>query len=226
MLSSPRVRVALVLLILCFAFGIGVQASFAAKKPKIGFLVDSLKIERWQTDFDSFQKRAQELGAEVVLQDADGSDDLQFNQAKKLLDAHVKALVIVPHDTEKAVRIVELAKSKGVPVLSYDRLIRNTDISFYAGADVVAIGEMQANALLAVAPKGNYVLLDGQKKALKPYVDRGDIKIVAEVWCADWKPAEAYAHITDVLDKNHKQVAAIVDSNDGTAGGAIQALEE
>ncbi|HJZ64191.1 MAG TPA: substrate-binding domain-containing protein [Candidatus Acidoferrum sp.] len=237
MYLSPRVRVALVFLY--FAFGIGVQASFAAEKPKIAFLVDSLKVERWQTDFDSFQKRAQELGAEVVLQDADGSDDLQFKQAKKLLDAHVKALVIVPHDTEKAVRIVELAKSKGVPVLSYDRLIRDTDISFYAGADVVAIGEMQASALVAAAPKGNYVLLegsrtdinahlllDGQKKALKPYVDRGDIKIVAEVWCADWKPAEAYAHIADVLDKNHNQVAAIVASNDGTAGGAVQALEE
>jgi len=226
-------------LFFCFAFGICAKAPSAAEKPKIGFLVDSLKIERWQTDFDSFQKRAQELGAEVVLQDADGSDDLQFKQAKKLIESNVKALVLIPHDTNKAVRIVELAKSKGVPVLSYDRLIRNTDISFYVGADVVAIGEMQASALVAVAPKGNYVLLegsptdinahlllDGQKKALKPYVDRGDIKIVAEVWCVDWKPAEAYAHITDVLDKNHKQVAAIVASNDGTAGGAIQALEE
>src|SRR5262249_55858405 len=129
MLSSPRVRVALVLLILCFAFGIGVQASFAAKKPKIGFLVDSLKIERWQTDFDSFQRRAKEFGGEVVRQDADGSDALNLNQAKNLLDAHVKALVIFPHDREKAVRIVELAKPKGVPALSYDRLIRNTDIS-------------------------------------------------------------------------------------------------
>jgi len=239
MYLSPRVRVTLFSSILCFAFGICAQISSASEKPKIGFLVDSLKVERWQTDFASFQKRAQELGAEVVLEDADGSDDQMFKQARKLIEQHVKALVLIPHDTDKAVRIVELAKSKGVPVLSYDRLIRNTDIDFYVGADVIAIGEMQANALLAVAPKGNYVLLegsptdinahlllDGQKKALKPYVDRGDIKIIAEVWCADWKPAEAYARIAEVLDKNHKQVAAIVASNDGTAGGAIQALEE
>src|SRR5579859_227106 len=239
MYLSPRVRVTLFSAILCFAFGICAQISSASEKPKIGFLVDSLKVERWQTDFASFQKRAQELGAEVVLEDADGSDDQMFKQARKLIEQHVKALVLIPHDTDKAVRIVELAKSKGVPVLSYDRLIRNTSIDFYVGADVVAIGEMQANALLAVAPKGNYVLLegsptdinahlllDGQKKALKPYVDRGDIKIIAEVWCADWKPAEAYARIAEVLDKNHKQVAAIVASNDGTAGGAIQALEE
>jgi D-xylose transport system substrate-binding protein len=241
MFSSPRLRSGAFLSVFCLVlvFAASVSAQSSSEKPKIGFLVDSLKIERWQTDFQSFQKRAQELGAEVVMEDADGSDDQMFKQARKLIDQHAKALVLIPHDTDKAVRIVEFAKSKNVPVLSYDRLIRNSDINFYVGADVIAIGEMQANALLAVAPKGNYVLLegspsdinahlllDGQKKALKPYVDRGDVKIIAEVWCADWKPAEAYAHITDVLDKNHKQVSAIVASNDGTAGGAIQALEE
>ena len=241
MFSSLRLRSGALLFVFCFAFvfAASANAQSSSEKPKIGFLVDSLKIERWQTDFQSFQKRAQELGAEVVMEDADGNDDQMFKQARKLIDQHVKALVLVPHDTDKAVRIVELAKSKSVPVLSYDRLIRNSDINFYVGADVIAIGEMQANALLAVAPKGNYVLLegspsdinahlllDGQKKALKPFVDRGDVKIVAEVWCADWNPSEAYAHIADVLDKNHKQVAAIVASNDGTAGGAIQALEE
>jgi len=214
-------------------------AQSAPPKPQIGFLVDSFKIERWQTDYNSFEKRAKELGADVVLEDAGGNDDTQFKQAKKLIDAHIMALVLVPHNSEKAVRIVELAKSKGVPVISYDRLIRNSDIDFFVGADVVAIGSLQANALTALAPKGNYILLEGspsdvnshlllegQKKALQPFVDRGDIKIVAELWCTDWSPAEAYAHISDALSKNHNQVAAIVASNDGTAGGAIQAIEE
>lgn len=242
MVSSPRVFKGFVLLVLslCFTqFPIQPVSAQSSEKPKIGFLVDSLKIERWQTDVQSFQKRAQDLGAEVILEDTDGNDDQMFKQAKKLVEQRVKVLVLVPHDTEKAVRIVELANSKSVPVISYDRLIRNSDISFYVGTDVVAIGEMQANALLAVAPKGNYVLLegspsdinshlllDGQKRALKPYVDRGDVKIVAEVWCPDWNPLEAYRRVTDVLQKNHNQIAAIVASNDGTAGGAVQALEE
>jgi D-xylose transport system substrate-binding protein len=210
----------------------------SSSRPQIGFLVDSLKVERWQTDYNSFEKRAKELGADVVLEDAGGNDDTQFKQARKLIESHVKALVLVPHNSEKAIRIVELAKSKGVPVISYDRLIRNSDIDFFVGADVVAIGSLQAASLTAVAPKGNYILLEGapsdvnahlllegQKKALQPFVDRGDIKIVAELWCLDWSPAEAYAHISDALAKN-KQIAAIVASNDGTAGGAIQALEE
>lgn len=241
MFSLPRVRLALVLLIPCsaFAFAANVSAQSSLEKPKIGFLMDSLKVERWQTDFASFDKRAQELGAQVVMEDSDGDDDLQFKQAQKLLETHVKALVVVPHDAEKAVRIVELAKSKGVPVLSYERLIRNSDVDFFVGVDAVAIGGLQASALSTVAPKGNYVLLEGsptdpnshlmlqgQKKNLQPLVDRGDIKIIAEVWCPNWDPTEAYIRISEVLAKNPGQVAAIVASNDGTAGGAIQALEE
>jgi len=238
---SPRVRLGFFLCAVCsLGFLPAPSAAQGSKdKPKIGFLLDSLKVERWQRDFDSFKKRAEELGAIVELGDADGNDDLQFKQAKKMLDQHVKALVIVPHDTEKAVRIVALAKSKGVPIIAYDRMIPNSELDFFVGVDTVGIGEMQANSLTAVAPKGNYVLLEGaptdsnahsmlegQKKALKPFLDSGDIKIVAEVWCPDWKPTEAYTRLIDVLEKNHGQIAAIVASNDGTAGGAVQALEE
>ena len=240
MVPSPRVRLYALFLFACSALILIPQATAqSAEKPKIGFLLDSLKVERWQTDFDTFQKRARELGADVVFEEANGNDEVMLKQARKLIDQHVKALVVVPHDTDKAVRIVEFAKSKGVPVVSYDRLIRNSDIDFFVGVDAVAIGETQARALLAVAPKGNYVLLEGspsdinahmvlegQKKVLKPYVERGDIKIVAELWCQDWNPLPAYTQLSDVIAKNHGQVAAVVASNDGTAGGAVQALEE
>ncbi|MBS1840497.1 MAG: substrate-binding domain-containing protein [Acidobacteria bacterium] len=238
---SPRASVSHIafLLLASCAISFSAHGQSSPAKPRIGFLVDSLKVERWQTDYNSFEKRAKELGSDVVLEDADGNDDTQFKQARKLIESHVKALVLVPHNSEKAVRIVELAKSKGVPVISYDRLIRNSDIDFFIGADVVAIGALQASSLTSIAPKGNYILLEGspsdvnahlllegQKKALQPFVDRGDIKIAAELWCADWSPAEAYAHVSNALSKNHNQIAAIVASNDGTAGGAVQALEE
>src|SRR5690242_21915855 len=84
-------------------------------KIKIGFLMDSLKIERWQTDLDKFQKRASELGATVVGKDADGDDELQLQQAQKLLDDGVQAIVLVAHDADKAQRIVRAAKAKHVP---------------------------------------------------------------------------------------------------------------
>ncbi len=206
---------------------------------KIGFLLDSLKIERWQTDLDRFQKRAAELGAEVLAETAEGDDELQLRQAQKLLASGVKALVLVPHDAEKAVRIVSAAKARQVPLLCYERLIRNPDVTLYIGVDASAVGYLQAFSLTQRAPKGNYVLIGGspsdsnakilheaQMRVLKPMVDRGDIKIVSDTWSKDWDPSEAYAHMTAAIESAKGEIAAVVASNDGTAGGAIQALDE
>jgi D-xylose transport system substrate-binding protein len=206
---------------------------------KIGFLMDSLKVERWQTDLDKFQKRAAELGAEVLVETAEGDDELQLQQARKLMDSGVKALVLVPHDADKAVRIVNAAKVRKVPLLCYERLVRNPDVSFFIGVDASAVGYLQAFALSQQAPKGNYVLIggspldinarilhDAQMRVLKPLVDRGDIKIVSDTWTKDWDPSEAYAHMSAAIESTKGDIAAVVASNDGTAGGAIQALDE
>src|SRR5882724_12668386 len=128
---------------------------------KIGFLMDSLKVERWQTDLDRFQKRAAELGADVLVETAEGDDELQLRQAQKLLDSGVKALVLVPHDADKAVRIVRAAKAKQVPLLCYERLVRDPDVTFFIGVDALAVGLLQADFLSQQAPKGNYVLIGG-----------------------------------------------------------------
>jgi D-xylose transport system substrate-binding protein len=206
---------------------------------KVGFLMDSLKIERWQTDLDKFQKRATELGAEVLVETAEGDDELQLQQAQKLLAAGVKALVLVPHDAQKAVRIVSAAKSRKVPLLCYERLVRDPDVSLFIGVNASAVGYLQAFSLVQLAPKGNYVLIGGspadgnakllheeQMRVLKPLVDGGNIKIVSDTWTKDWDPAEAYAHMSAAIESTKGDIAAVVASNDGTAGGVIQALEE
>ncbi|MGA2483169.1 MAG: substrate-binding domain-containing protein [Candidatus Acidiferrales bacterium] len=220
--------------------------SFAQTKPKpvqrsllkIGFSIDTLKIERWQTDVAQFQKRAQELGAKVLVEDAEGSDDVQFRQAQKLIGSGINVLVLVAHDTDKAARIVRAAKARHVPVLCYDRLVRNSDVDFYVGFDNFAVGKLQAAALTQLAPKGNYVLIggspvdfnakaarEGQMAVLKPLIDRGDIKIVSDFWVTDWNPLEAYVQMGGALDSTKGDVTAVVASNDGTAGGAVQGLE-
>jgi len=206
---------------------------------KIGFLMDSLKVERWQTDLDKFQKRAAELGAVVLVETAEGNDELQLKQAQKLLDSGVKALVLVPHDSDKAARIVHAAKARQVPLLCYERLVRDPDVAFFIGVNASAVGYLQASFLSQKAPKGNYVLVggsssdtnakilhDAQIKVLKPMVDRGDIKIVSDTWSKDWDPSEAYAHMSEAIESTKGDIAAVVASNDGTAGGAIQALED
>ena len=206
---------------------------------RIGFLMDSLKVERWQTDLDRFQKRASELGADVLIETAEGDDELQLQQAQKLFSAGVKSLVLVPHDAEKAVRIVATAKAKQVPLLCYERLVRDPKVSFFVGVDASAIGFLQATSLTQIAPKGNYVLIagspadlnakilrDAQWRVLKPLVDRGDVKVISDTWSKDWNPTEAYAHMTEAIESAKGDITAVVASNDGTAGGAIQALAE
>jgi D-xylose transport system substrate-binding protein len=217
----------------------GQRASAQDAPLKIGYLMDSLKVERWQTDLDNFQKRAKELGAEVLVETAEGDDDLQLQQSQKLMDSGAKVLVLVPHDTDKAARIVNAAKARHVPVLCYERLVRNSDVDFFVGTNAEVIGELQSSTLARLAPKGNYVLIggspadnnakvlrDGQLRVLKPLVDRGDIRIVSDGWAKNWDPAEAYAIMSKAIDSTKGDVTAVVASNDGTAGGAIQALAE
>jgi D-xylose transport system substrate-binding protein len=204
---------------------------------KIGFSIENTKGERWQTDLDGFQSRAQQLGAQTITRSADGDDDLQFKQVKELLDTGIDALVLLPHDSEKAVRIVEAAHAKHVPVISYDRLIPNVDL--YIGFDLFSVGVLQAQCLTEHAPKGNYILLGGspldpnskvvragQMRVLQPLIDRGDIKILADIWIPEWSPTQAYVLVAQALHDLKVPLTAILASNDGTAGGAIQALAD
>jgi D-xylose transport system substrate-binding protein len=201
--------------------------------------MDSLLIERWQRDRDLFVERAKELGAEVMVQSADGNDAVQVRQAENLLTQGVDVLVVVPHNGEIAASIVDSAKRQGIPVLSYDRIIRNSDVDFYISFDNVKVGELQAKYLFDRAAKGNYVLIggsptdnnarllrQGQMSVLQSAVDHGDVKIVADQWAKDWLPSEALRHTESALTQARNNVVAVVASNDSTAGGAIQALEE
>jgi D-xylose transport system substrate-binding protein len=202
---------------------------------KIGLLLDQLREERWQRDRDLFVARAEELGAKVSVKAGDGNADKQLDAAKALLDEGVKVLVVVPTDLEKAGAIVAAAAEKSVPVISYDRLIRDADVALYVSFDNVKVGRMQADALVTKAPRGNYVLLggsptdynaqlvrDGQNEVLKPSLAKG-VHIVAEPFIEGWDPAKAKDEMAAVLKKT-KSIAAVVASNDSTAQGAIEAL--
>lgn len=206
-------------------------------KVRIGFLMDSLAQERWQKDRDIFMARAKELGAEVLLQTADGDDETQIKQAESLLLQGVDVIVLVPHNAEVAGVIVDKAKKEKIPVISYDRLVKNSEPDLYISFDNEKVGELQAKYLVEKAPKGNYVLIGGaptdnnalllrkgQLKVLQPFIDKGDIKIVADQWAKEWMADEALKHAENALTQNNNNIVAIVTSNDGTAGGAIQPL--
>jgi D-xylose transport system substrate-binding protein len=210
-----------------------------ATKPQIGFSIEAMKGERWQTDLDSFEVRAKQLGAQVISSNADGDDDRQFEQVKDMIKAGIKVLVLLPHDSTKASRMVDAAKSANVKVISYDRLVLNSDVDLYVSFDRKEMGKMQAEYLVKHAPTGKYVLIagspndegartlhDAQMKVLQPQIDRGDIKVIADGYIKDWQPTEAYLFMLKAIDSSQGNITAVLASNDGMAAGAIQALRE
>jgi len=208
-----------------------------SQKIRIGFAMDALKQERWEKDRDIFLAKAAELGAEVLLQTADGNDDAQMRQVESLLTQGIDVLVIVPHNAEVAGAMVDMARRQNVPVISYDRLVKNSEPTAYVSFDNERVGELQAKYLFDHMPKGNYVLIGGaptdnnslllrkgQMNVLQPAIDRGDIKIVADQWAKEWLAEEALKHAENALTQNNNKIDAMVVSNDGTAGGVVEAL--
>ncbi|TRY23641.1 substrate-binding domain-containing protein, partial [Geobacillus sp. LEMMJ02] len=143
---------------------------------------------------------------------ANGDDAAQLSQAEQLISEGVDVLVVVPHNAEASAAIVEKAHKEGIPVISYDRLIKNAEVDYYVSFDNVRVGEMQAQAIVEKAPKGNYVYIggadtdnnahlfrQGAMNVLKPLEEKGDIKIVYDQFSKDWKPEEALKNMENAL---------------------------
>jgi D-xylose transport system substrate-binding protein len=212
------------------------------KKLVIGLSMDTLQEERWKGDRDMFVARARELGAEVEVLDANSDDARQVQQVKSLLTKDLSALVIIPHDGAAMAEGVRLAHAKGIRVLAYDRLIKNCDLDLYATFDNVRVGELQAKFVADHAAKSGgkkrivriygsetdnnaFLFKEGQDKVLKPLIDAGTFEVVHEQHAHDWKPENAKMITQAALTKT-RAIDYVIASNDGTAGGAIQALSE
>ena len=231
--------VAVFLLTSIFGYGAeNEQQQAGGKNIKIGLSMDSLRVERWRKDRDIFKERAEALGAEVIVQHADGDARRQNEQAENMITQGVDVLVVIPKDGVAAAQIVEVAHKEGIKVIAYDRLIMKSDVDLYISFDNEQVGYLQAEYIARKIPKGNYFLLGGaptdnnahllrkgQMRALQPLIDRQDIKVVAKQWAIDWDARDALKKTEQVLTRYNNQVDAVVASNDGTAGGVIQALE-
>src|SRR5437016_2499822 len=207
---------------------------------RIGFSMDTLKEERWQRDKALVEQRCKEVGAECEVQVANGDDAVQTKQCDNLLTKGVDVLIVAPHNGQIAASIVEAAHRQGVPVISYDRLIKNSDVDLYTSHQVVKIGEMQAQYMLdhvnkkpanfvivSASPTDNIALLlhEGKLNILKPGIGRGDVKILVDQYAKEWQASAALNIVENALTQANNQVDAVVCSNDGTARGAVQALE-
>ncbi|CAN5450294.1 D-xylose ABC transporter substrate-binding protein [soil metagenome] len=209
------------------------------KKIKIGFSMATVKEERWQRDHDAFEAHCKQMNVDCVIPVADNKADKQANDVENLLTQGIDVLVIAPQDATQAATLVEKAKAKGIPVISYDRLINSDKIDLYISHQVPVIGKKIAEYALKNVPEGNYMMVYGsstdnnavimkkeQLAVLQSAIDSKKIKIVADPFINDWNPDEALTKAENALTQNNDNIQAFVVSNDGMAGGVVSALEK
>ncbi|TLX78238.1 sugar ABC transporter substrate-binding protein [Labilibacter sediminis] len=225
-------------LILLFAIGI-LFFTNCTHKPHVGLLMDSLKPERWEKDMALIEEKINELGGTCEVAIADSDADRQYDQAIEMINNGVEVLIIVPVDLEKAGDIVRYARKNYVPVISYDRLVRNCNLDYYISTDNIAIGELQAEYLTKIKPAGKYGIIGGatsdynayllnlgQMNILQPLIEKGDVDIVFNEFTNNWSLHEGYEITNNYLSGENEGIDAIIASNDNIASGVISALKE
>lgn len=217
-------------------FALLATTAHAAGKPVIGVSWSNFQEERWKTDEAAIKAAIEKAGGTYISADAQSSPGKQLTDIESLITKGANALIVLAQDTDAIRPAVEKATQEGIPVVGYDRLIEIPS-AFYITFDNKEVGRMQARAVFAVKPKGNYAFIKGSStdpnadflfagamEVLKAAMDKGDIKNVGEAYTDQWLPANAQKNMEQFLTKNNNKIDAVVAANDGTAGGVVAAL--
>lgn len=213
-------------------------SAFAADTPiKIGLSFSDFTLERWVREAAAMTELARKAGAEVIVQEANHDPKVQNDQIENMVLQGVNVIIIVAEDGAAAATAVDAAAKAGVKCIAYDRLIKSPNASVYISFDNVEVGRAEARGVLAVKDSGKFALLggsptdnnavlvrQGQMEVLKPYIDSGQIEVVADQWVPNWDTTEALKIMENMLTATNNQIDAVVASNDSTALGAIEAL--
>jgi len=202
----------------------------------VGVSWSNFQEERWKTDEAAIKAELAKHGATYISADAGGSPEKQLADVDGLIAKGAKALIVLAMDKDAIVPALAKARQRSIPVVAYDRLIDQPGV-YYITFDNQEVGRLQARAVLAARPKGNYVMIKGsptdpnadllragQQEVLAKAIASGAIKIVGEEYTEGWKPEVAQKNMEQILTRNGNKVDAVVASNDGTAGGVVAAL--
>jgi D-xylose transport system substrate-binding protein len=204
---------------------------------KVAFLISTLQEERYKKDRRYFEDVAKQKGLSPFTLSADNDNARQLSQVEDALSRGAKVLVIQPTDSAAAAGYVAKAHAKGAKVVAYDRSIPGAD--FYVAHDSYRVGVLQTEQALETTERsGNYVILSGQSghsvaleitrayhDSLRPYVEKGTIKIVMEKSHDAWSPEQALKTVEDAIAKTKGNIQAILANNSGMARGAVQAIQ-
>ena len=194
--------------------------------------------ERWEKDRDYLKENLESKGAKVIIKEANNDEVTQKEQFLDLVKSKVNVIIMVAINSDAAGALVQVAKKNGVKVIAYDRLIKNCDLDYYVAFDNMKVGELQADYLTRITPKGKYAILGGDPKdynsiflrlgqmnILQPLVTRKDINVVLDTNVENWDTDIAYTIVNNFLNES-TDLDAIIASNDGIAKGVCKALSE
>jgi len=210
---------------------------------KIALLLPETKTARYETqDKPLFEAKVAELcsNCEVLYSNADQDAAKQQSQAEAALTNGAKVLVLDPVDSASAAAIANKAKQQNVPVIAYDRLVKDAPITNYISFDNEQVGKLQGQALVDKLKadgnaSGKIVMINGSptdnnagqfKAGAHSVIDSSGVTVAAEFDTPDWSPDKAQSEMDQAITNLGKDgFVGVYAANDGTAGGAIAAMK-
>jgi D-xylose transport system substrate-binding protein len=215
----------------------------AAGSGKIAILLPENTTARYESqDLPLIKAKLAALGFDVannlIYSNAQQNAADQQSQAEAAITNGASVLVLDPVDASAAAVITDEAKAKNIPVVSYDRLVQNSDgVSYYISFDNKKVGTLQGQALLDALTKAGktnptIVMINGDPadpnaalfKAGAHSVLDGKVTIGKEYDTPNWLPANAQTEMTQALTALNNKVDGVYAANDGTASGAVAAM--
>ncbi|MAS07047.1 MAG: sugar ABC transporter substrate-binding protein [Ahrensia sp.] len=246
----------LVSLLTALAFGAVTFAvpALAQDKGTIGIAMPTKSSARWISDGNSMVKQFEDAGYSADLQYAEDDIPNQLAQIENMITKEVDALVIAAIDGTTLSNALANAAALGIPVIAYDRLIRDSpDVDYYATFDNFKVGVQQANSLVAgleerfpdVSPwnvelfggspddNNAYFFYNGGMSVLQPLIDDGKINIVSGQMGMDtvgtlrWDGAVAQARMDNLLSAHYTdtQLHGVLSPYDGLSIGILSSLK-
>ncbi|SIR13031.1 MULTISPECIES: multiple monosaccharide ABC transporter substrate-binding protein [unclassified Bosea (in: a-proteobacteria)] len=228
-------------------------AASAQSKPTVGIAMPTKSSARWISDGDNIVKVLKERGYNTDLQYAEDDIPNQLSQIENMVTKGAKVLVIASIDGTTLSDVLKQAKSQGITVVAYDRLIRNSpNVDYYATFDNFQVGVLQAQSLVkglgipekkgpfnielfGGSPDDNnaYFFYNGAMSVLKPLMDQGVLKVASgqmgmdKVSTLRWDPATAQARMDNLLSAfyNDKKVDGVLSPYDGLSIGILSSLK-
>jgi len=215
---------------------------------RIALLLPETKTTRYEAaDKPYFLQKLRDLGydtSQVIYSNANQDAALQQNQADAAITNGAKVIVLDPVDSASAASIANKAKQSGIPVIAYDRIIKNSSgVNYYLSFDNEKVGQLQAqglvDALTALGRTTPHIVMingsptdnnasqfkHGAHSIFDPLVAAGKLFVDKEYDTPDWSPNQAQNEMQQALTALGNKVDGVYAANDGTGGGAVAAMK-